>query len=222
MSKAHTRSRMRRKYKLFIYLTFLAVLFISAYFWIPKYFGASLYPLTYQTEIIQSSQEFGVDPNFIAAVIYTESHFNANAHSGAGAIGLMQIMPKTGSSIAKQLNDSSFTVAKLYEPARNIRYGTYYLKQLLSKYGNSEKLVLMHYNGGNSAVNSYRTRGTLPRETQGFVRKVTSAENVYSTVYGEWWEPKETFPEMTTVKTAKPTIKIQEFWRSLISSKGGW
>lgn len=221
MSHHHARFKMRKKFKLTFLIFCLIALVITAYFAIPKYFGATMYPLTYQSEIINSSKEFGVDPNFIAAVIYTESHFRANARSGVGAVGLMQIMPATGAGIAKQLNDKTFTPAKLSEPARNIRYGTYYLKQNLDKYGGSEKLVLMHYNGGPRAVNSYRSRGTLPRETQGFVRKVTSTKSIYENVYGTWWQPKEKF-EPINDPASKPTLNIQEFWRSLIAPKGGW
>ena len=221
MHKLHVLHKGRKKHKLVTFLVFLIVLGLAAYIAIPKYFGATVYPLTYQSEIIAASKEFSVDPNFVAAVIFTESRFRPNAKSGVGAIGLMQIMPATGAGIARQLGDKDFTITKLSEPARNIRYGTYYLKQNLDKYGGSEKLVLMHYNGGPRAVNSYRTRGTLPRETEGFVRKVTAAENIYGSVYGTWWEPKEKF-EPINDPTKKPTLNIQEFWRSLIAPKGGW
>ena len=221
MHKLHVLHKGRKKHKLVIFLAFLFILGLAAYFAIPRYFGATVYPLSYQEEIIASSKEFSVDPNFVAAVIFTESRFRPDAKSGVGAIGLMQIMPATGAGIAKQLGDKDFTVAKLSEPARNIRYGTYYLKQNLDKYNGSEKLVLMHYNGGPRAVNSYRTRGTLPRETEGFVRKVTATENIYSSVYGTWWEPTEKF-EPINDPTKKPAINIMEFWRSLIAPKGGW
>ncbi len=221
MHRHHRGNRMVRKYKIYIFLICLVAAGLVTYIFVPKYFGATVYPLTYQNEIINASKEFSVSPNFIAAVIFTESRFRPDARSGVGAIGLMQIMPATGAGIAKQLGDKDFTVAKLSEPARNIRYGTYYLKQNLDKYGGSEKLVLMHYNGGPRAVNSYRTRGTLPRETEGFVRKVTATENVYSSVYGTWWEPKETFQPLNN-NNQKPAINIKEFWRSLIAPKGGW
>lgn len=217
----HARSKMKKRFKLIIFISVIVMLIAAGYFAIPKYFAASVYPLEYQNEIIASSKEFNVSPNFIAAVILTESRFRPDAHSRVGAIGLMQIMPATGAGIARQLGDKDFTTAKLYEPARNIRYGTYYLKQNLDKYKGSEKLVLMHYNGGPGAVNSYRTRGTLPRETEGFVRKVTSAESVYTNVYGTWWEPKEKFQPINNPKS-KPTINIKEFWKTMISSKGGW
>lgn len=220
MHRHYKGNSLRRKYKIYILFVCVAVAAILAYFYVPTYLGSSMYPLNYQNEIIAASKEFSVDPNFIAAVIYTESHFHRDSHSGVGAIGLMQIMPSTGASIAKQLGDKSFTVANLYDPARNIRYGTYYLKQNLNKYGGSEKLVLMHYNGGPRAVNSYRTRGTLPRETEGFVRKVTGTKNVYATIYGAWWIPKEKFQPLNT--TAKPNINVKEFWRVMVSSKGGW
>ncbi|MDO8513445.1 MAG: lytic transglycosylase domain-containing protein [bacterium] len=221
MQRHHYKFKMRKKIKQLILVCFLLVVVISAYFAIPKYLGASIYPLSYQNEIIASSKEFSVDPNFIAAVILTESRFRPDAHSGVGAIGLMQIMPATGAGIAKQLGDKDFTTSKLYEPARNIRYGTYYLKQQLDKYGGNESLVLMHYNGGPRAVNSYRTRGVLPRETQGFVRKVTGSKNMYETIYGEWWKPKEKFIPLDD-PSQKPTLNVREFWRALIAPKGGW
>ncbi len=210
-----------KKAKWLLFLGIIITVLSFGYYLIPSYFGASVYPLSYQNEIISASKEFKVDPNFICAVIYTESHFNPKARSGVGAIGLMQIMPKTGAALATQLGDKDFTPNKLYEPAHNIRYGTLYLSQLLKSYGGSESLVLMHYNGGGRAVNSYRSRGTLPRETQGFVRKVTGTKNVYNQIYGDWWTPKEQF-EPLNQKPVSSKIDINQFWKALIIPKGGW
>jgi soluble lytic murein transglycosylase len=210
---------MRGRIKFLIFLLSIGVLIASGAILIPKYLGDSIYPLQYKETIEKSALEFNLDPNFIAGVIFTESRFNPRATSRVGARGLMQIMPTTGAGIARALGDKDYTADKLYDPARNIRYGSYYLRSLLTKYG-SESLVLMHYNGGGGAVMSYQARGTLPRETQGFVRKVKSAKEVYTKVYGDQWETWKPTPAFETPK--KSTFKdkvtnISDFWRLLIN-----
>ena len=90
---------------------------------------------------------WNLDPDFILAVIRQESTFNPRVVSPAGAIGLMQLMPATAATISRELGER-FTIDTLYTPAGNIRYGAYYLRQLLSQFGNSRELTLAGYNGG--------------------------------------------------------------------------
>jgi len=94
----------------------------------------------------------GVDPLLVAAMIKQESGFNSNEVSEKGAIGLMQILPSTGEDIAKELKLDVEDINKhLLIPENNVKFGVYYLKQKLTKYGDNERLALAAYNGGDGA-----------------------------------------------------------------------
>lgn len=113
-----------------------------------------LYPLAFQSEVLDSAKSFGVDPILILSLIREESRYNPEAFSTSGAIGLMQLMPETASRLSKQLKFSVSGTKPLYEPAVNIKLGTYYLGNLLDEFGSASP-SLASYNAGEHRVREW-------------------------------------------------------------------
>ena len=111
------------------------------------------------------AKNYRLDPALLAAVIYQESKFDAQARSDRGAIGLMQLLPDTAKGIAERTGGSRFRVDDLYDPEINVRYGAWYLRHLLDKYG-SERIALAAYNAGQANVDGWRARH-LPIQFRG-------------------------------------------------------
>ena len=104
-------------------------------------------PLKHEDIIRQQSERFGLDPALVAAIINEESDFSDET-SHAGARGLMQITPATADTIETLSGGETFVLEDLSNPDLNIRYGTFYLRHLLDRFGGSEIAALAAYNGG--------------------------------------------------------------------------
>ncbi len=104
-------------------------------------------PLSHEDIIRQQAERFDLDPALIAAMINEESGFS-NETSEAGARGLMQITPETGDQIEKLSGGETFVYEDLADPDLNIRYGTFYLRHLLDRFGGNEVAALAAYNAG--------------------------------------------------------------------------
>jgi soluble lytic murein transglycosylase len=135
-------------------------------------------PLRHDDIIRQQAAEKNLDPALVAAVIYQESKFKPDARSEAGAIGLMQLLPDTAEGIAARTGGSAFRVEDLDDPEINVRYGSWYLRHLLDKYG-SEEQALAAYNGGQGNED----RGVRYRETQHYVDRVLELRGIYREAY---------------------------------------
>ena len=120
--------------------------------------------------IMYASGTYDVDPLLITAIMETESHFHLNAGSSAGAIGLMQLMPDTASSIG----------VDPYDPLGNVIGGTIYIKNQINNFAGwgvyGVTYAVAAYNAGPDAVIKY---GGVPpyRATQNYVVKVSNAYN---------------------------------------------
>ena len=150
----------------------------------PGWWERLWYPLHYEQIVRGHARNYDLDPALLAAVIYQESKFKADARSKSGAIGLMQLLPGTARGIALHTGGTAFRVDDLYDPEINVRYGAWYLRHLLQKYGD-ERTALAAYNAGQDNVDRWRRsgRGIQFPETQAYVDRVEELKKIYRDAY---------------------------------------
>ena len=159
------------------------------------------YPLPFLPSIQRWSAKAGVDPMMTSGLIKQESAFSPQARSGANAQGLMQLLPKTARTLARQAR-VGYSRGRLYDPDYNIRLGTIYLSGLIQGFGNIES-ALAAYNAGEDHVaawtsgQNYREPAefvdSIPfTETREYVEIVTRNAEIYRKLYGETNERSRT------------------------------
>lgn len=168
-----------------IVLVLLAGATYGVFVALPSIFAEIRYPLAYEDTIIKESADHDLDPFLVAAVIYSESHYNPRALSPVGARGLMQLMPLTAAGIARKLGDTNFNVDRLYDPAINIRYGTFHLQGLMGRYNGAIEPAVVAYNGGGGAGDKYLAgnRAGVPLESLNYVKRVLQVKKTYEQLY---------------------------------------
>ena len=152
------------------------------------------YPIKYEDIVERYASEYNVPEYVIYAVINTESEFDPNAKSSAGAFGLMQMMPSTLNYLASDSHlDEDIEFEALSDPDVSIRYGTYYLRYLFDKF-HKWSVVFAAYNAGEGRVSEWldepkysedgETLKKIPiRETRNYVKKVNKAIDYYKDTY---------------------------------------
>jgi soluble lytic murein transglycosylase len=148
------------------------------------------FPLGYLNQVQNNAYRHNLDPAIILGVMRQESMLNQDARSSVGARGLMQIMPKTGRQIARELNEKWQSEDSLLNPDVNVRFGAYYYKQLLDRYNGHIALATAAYNAGPGRVNQWLPKiqpvsadiwiETIPfKETRKYVTSVISYAIIY-------------------------------------------
>ena len=151
----------------------------------PPWYERLRYPLAYQQIVRGHARHYRLDPALLAAVIYQESKFRPDVRSKSGAVGLMQLLPATAKGIAIHTGGTRFRVDDLYDPEINVRYGSWYLRHLLDRYGD-EETALAAYNAGQDNVDRWRREGGGIRfaETRHYVARVERLKRIYRDAYG--------------------------------------
>lgn len=159
--------------------------------WFQKKF---IYPYPYKDLIVEYAGARKLDPNLVAGVILSESSFKADAKSQKGAVGLMQLMPRTASWIAEQTQEQPFSLESLNDPEINIKFGTWYLQSLEKEFEGNEVLMLAAYNAGRGNVKEWMAKynwdmnfsdmDQIPfNETRRYVKKALKSKLQYQKLY---------------------------------------
>ncbi|MGE6330729.1 transglycosylase SLT domain-containing protein [Psychrobacter pacificensis] len=152
------------------------------------------HPMPYQESVVRYSQSAGIDPAWAYGIMRQESRFVSSARSNVGASGLMQVMPDTAKYIARNLGET-YSASRANSGDTNIRYGTWYMGDILSKLNYQPVLATAGYNAGpNNAKRWQPTYGAIAAdqyvesiafpETRNYVKHVMENATIYSSLLG--------------------------------------
>ena len=155
------------------------------------------YPLVRPSELWDTGRHYDVDPLLMLGLMRQESTYQNAALSPVGAIGLVQVMPRTGAKIAALLGDARYSPRALEDPAVNLRFGTFYMSLLMKRFDGVFPLAVASYNGGPHNVSRWY-RPWVERgidldafveqiqydETRDYVKKVSGYYDRYVHLYG--------------------------------------
>ena len=150
--------------------------------------------------IVESSRKYNIDPLLIYAQMHQESSFKLRARSHKGASGLMQLMPATA---------RRFGVTSIWDPKQNIDAGVKYMRWLMDTFNQDVVLALAGYNAGEGAVMKYGRRVPPYRETQEYVRRITSRYSMISDGRYVQSAPRANDTAKLVQKEAKPLTVIE-------------
>ena len=162
---------------------------------LPREYWEALFPRPYWTDLKRYSLANGLDPYLVASLIRQESEFNPVAVSHANAVGLMQLLPRTGKLVAHQEELRHYNPSQLYTPDVNLQLGTRYFKGMVDQFGGSFEYALAAYNAGSDRVEEWMGQGkyrdreefveSIPfTETREYVQAIMRNAAVYRQLYG--------------------------------------
>lgn len=147
------------------------------------------FPVLFDTAILKASKTNGVDPSWLFGITRQESAFNPHARSPVGASGLMQLMPKTATQIAKLINQPLKSQSELLNPDRNIQLGSAYLRRMYDQNQRNPVLATASYNAGPHRISRWLPEKALPadiwienipyNETRGYAASVLSYAAIF-------------------------------------------
>lgn len=148
------------------------------------------FPLMYKQIVETNAERHGLDPSWVYGVVRQESAFVVDARSSAGALGLMQLLPRIGRITSRQLKLKIRSKSAILKVENNLRLGTAFLKDMLRRHNGHQMLATAAYNAGTSRVRRWLPeQGTVDAdvwvegipldETRDYVKNVMA----YTTVY---------------------------------------
>jgi soluble lytic murein transglycosylase len=186
---------------------------------VPVKVWKTLYPLPYEASLRREAARNDFDPMIAAGLIRQESTFQADAVSHANAIGLMQVLPKTGKLLAKQLK-VRYAKTRLFDPEYNLELGMLYIAGLLRATGAPE-YALAAFNAGEDRIAAWRAERNyeeIPElvesipftETRDYVQIVLRNAEVYRMIYGAGAAPASTAANSAVLTPVPPVAAVNE------------
>jgi soluble lytic murein transglycosylase len=171
------------------FATVFVALAVLVYFFLPGMVADEVYPLKYTEFIVKYSTQYDVDPALVAAVILQESRFNPKAQSPVGAQGLMQFMPGTAATMAKETGH--WPTYDIFDAETSVEFGAAHIRDLLVKYNGNVSQALVGYNAGTGTADRWISANIFDKvinsnsgsETVNYVKKVTHYQQVYTDMY---------------------------------------
>ena len=162
---------------------------------LPREYWEALFPRPYWSDLKRYSTANGLDPYLVASLIRQESEFNPLAVSHSNAVGLMQLLPRTGKLVAHQEELKRYNPSQLFTPAVNLQLGTRYFRGMVDQFGGSFEHALAAYNAGSDRVEEWMGQGpyrdspefveSIPfTETREYVQAIMRNASVYRQLYG--------------------------------------
>ncbi|QDG54010.1 tetratricopeptide repeat protein [Persicimonas caeni] len=160
-----------------------------------RYKWMQAYPRAFPRQVLRESIKNGVNPYLVWALMTVESSYNPDSISPADALGLLQVIPRTGLKTAEMLGDEDFGPMDLLDEDIAIQHGAFYFSKLVKKFRGQELLAIAGYNGGPHRVAAWMDkRGrNMPmdefveeipfNEARGYVKKVIRFLSLYLRVY---------------------------------------
>lgn len=174
------------------------------------------FPLAHQQTVLRQSQHQQIDPAWAFAVIRQESAFIHDARSRAGALGLMQLLPRTARSVARSLRLPMRSQRDILDVENNIKLGVRYLRKVKDRFHGHPVLATAAYNAGGRNVNRWLPQGkvlpadlwveTVPfSETQGYLKRILTYTVIYEQRLGR--QPAPILDRMPPV-SANPEVTL--------------
>lgn len=178
--------------KIFLIASVSIAVIATAVFFVCKTVYKTVYPMKYTDEIQKYCEEYNVPESLMYAVINTESGYDENAKSKAGALGLTQITPETFRWLQTKTGEK-YSDSDLYTPEISIKYGILFYSMLLEEFGDT-KTAVAAYHAGRGKINSWlkdsqispdgKTVQNIPTgETHNYAEKVLKAVSIYENLY---------------------------------------
>ena len=177
------------------------------------------FPVKHKQQVTKAAKDKEIDPPWIYAMMRQESAFMRDAHSSAGALGLMQLMPRTANSVARKLKMRNPSKQDLFNPEKNIRLGTTYLEQVYQQLDKNPVLAIAAYNAGPHRVKRWLPESNMPadiwielvpyRETRNYVKSVLAYKVIYANKLGiENFRMKQRMPEVIKQASSRKVASI--------------
>jgi soluble lytic murein transglycosylase-like protein len=137
--------------------------------------------------IVTESEAVGIDPLLVLAMIEVESGFDPTAISGAGARGLMQLLPAT---LQREAGALGLADADPHDPVANVRAGVRYLRRCLDSYPGHLDVALMAYNTGPNRIYDLLQGGELPAWALAYPRRIEAERRRLQRAFGREPPPR--------------------------------